>query len=162
RGTDLGLQNLVLVDPTTGAVRYREDKIPQAGMVMDQCPSWMGFKNWPAMAYSPETRAIYIPHHTTCANTTYTNVEKKPGGGGVGIGSATYYLPASSQGYSGALTAIEVSGKVLWQYRHRAPVVTSALTTGGGLVFAGTYDRYLFAFDAKTGAILWQLRAATS
>src|SRR5262249_33862811 len=39
---------------------------------------------------------------------------------------------------------------------------TAALATGGGLVFAGTYDRYLYAFDAKTGAILWQLRAATS
>ena len=33
------------------------------------------------------------------------------------------------------------------------------LTTGGGLVFAGgTNDRYFRAFDAETGAVLWEQR----
>jgi alcohol dehydrogenase (cytochrome c) len=159
---DLGIQNLVVVDPATGVLRYREEKIPKVGVPVDQCPASTGVKNWPAMAYSPETRAIYIPHMNACANAMFTDVEKKPGGGGMGAGRTTYYLHPSSDGNLGALTAIDLTGKVLWQHRHRAPFATAALATGGSLVFAGTYDRYLFAFDAKTGAVLWQLRAATS
>lgn len=160
--TDLGIQNLVVLDPATGAVRYHEDKIPKAGEPVDQCPASTGVKNWPSMAYSPETRAIYIPHMTACSHVTFSNVEKKPGGGGLGAGPTTYSLHPSSQGKLGALTAIDLSGKLLWQHREAAPFATAALATGGGLIFAGTYDRRLYAFDAKTGVVLWQLRAGTS
>ena len=32
------------------------------------------------------------------------------------------------------------------------------LPTAGGVVFAGTWDRYFRAFDDATGKVLWQLR----
>jgi alcohol dehydrogenase (cytochrome c) len=32
------------------------------------------------------------------------------------------------------------------------------LVTAGGLVFTGSYDRYLRAFDDRTGKVLWQMR----
>jgi alcohol dehydrogenase (cytochrome c) len=35
------------------------------------------------------------------------------------------------------------------------------LATGGGLVFNGGMDRYLRAFDADSGAVLWQTRLAS-
>ena len=163
RATDYGQQNILIVDPKTGTVRYREDKIPKADVPIDICPASTGFKNWPAMAYSPETRALYVPHMTACAKASYRDVEKKPGGGGIGAGPTTYYLPASAEGKAGALTAIEVtSGKVLWQRREAGPFTASALTTAGGLVFAGTYDRHLYAFEAKTGAVLWHTRTGSS
>lgn len=38
------------------------------------------------------------------------------------------------------------------------PVPNGVLVTGGGLVFSGALDAYLRAFDAKTGAELWQGR----
>ena len=42
-----------------------------------------------------------------------------------------------------------------FKYQNWGPV----LTTGGGLVFlGGTNDRYFRAFDAKTGAVLWEYR----
>jgi len=64
-------------------------------------------------------------------------------------------------------------GRVLWQSRVGTtediaplglplplgtPLVNGVLVTGGGLVFTGAMDAYLRAFDAKSGAELWQGR----
>jgi alcohol dehydrogenase (cytochrome c) len=43
----------------------------------------------------------------------------------------------------------------VWMYRQHAPVTTSTLPTGGNLVFEGTLDRKLLAFDATSGKLLW-------
>ena len=39
---------------------------------------------------------------------------------------------------------------------------TAALTTAGGVVIAGDWDRHVYAYDASTGTILGQTRLATS
>ncbi len=160
--TDFGLQNLVIVDPATGAVRYREETLPKPNQPVDQCPGPGGVKNWPAMAYSPDARALYIPFMTACSTSTFTDVEKRPGGGGLGMGPMTWYLPATSQGKLGGLTAVDTAGTILWQRHERAPFTTSVLATGGGLIFVGTYDRHILALDARNGRTLWQVRAPTS
>jgi alcohol dehydrogenase (cytochrome c) len=54
------------------------------------------------------------------------------------------------------------TGKVLWRQRVRTPYNTAALTTAGGLVFVGDWDRHFYAYDAQTGALLWQTRTPTS
>jgi len=43
-----------------------------------------------------------------------------------------------------------------------SPSNTAALTTGGGVVFGGDWDRHMYAYDATTGKILWQTRLPTS
>ena len=74
----------------------------------------------------------------------------------------------------GALVAVDLkAGRILWQAsvgttEDRAPfgvalatgtgLVNGVLVTGGGLVFTGAMDAYLRAFDARTGAELWQGR----
>jgi quinoprotein glucose dehydrogenase len=74
----------------------------------------------------------------------------------------------------GVLVAVDLkAGKILWQstvgtaeeknplglpMRWGTPLVNGVLVTGGGLVFTGALDAYLRAFDAKTGAELWQGR----
>src|SRR5207249_5003915 len=58
---DLGYQNTVEVNPNSGKVTYRPGKIPQIGVEVDMCPSTAGFKSWRAMAYSPQTEAMYLP-----------------------------------------------------------------------------------------------------
>jgi alcohol dehydrogenase (cytochrome c) len=40
--------------------------------------------------------------------------------------------------------------------------MTGALTTGGGLVFAGDFGRYIHGYDVQTGEELWKTRLATS
>jgi quinoprotein glucose dehydrogenase len=79
----------------------------------------------------------------------------------------------------GTLTAVDLrAGKILWESRlgtteERAPfgvarkmgfpTLGGSLVTAGGLVFIGsTGDRYLRAFDAQSGAELWQGRLPTT
>jgi alcohol dehydrogenase (cytochrome c) len=87
-------------------------------------------------------------------------VEKVEGGGGVGKrgSSVQYTLPASGEN-GGEFLAMDVnSGKVLWRHRHQTPFTSAALTTGGGLVVAGDYDRYLHIYDATSGEELFTSR----
>jgi alcohol dehydrogenase (cytochrome c) len=52
--------------------------------------------------------------------------------------------------------------KEVWSKEQRAVFLTAALTTGGGVVFAGDLDRYFRAYDVRTGDVLWQTRLGTS
>ncbi len=74
----------------------------------------------------------------------------------------------------GALVAVDLkAGKILWQssvgtaedraplgmaFNFGTPLSNGVLITAGGLVFTGAMDAYLRAFDAKSGAELWQGR----
>src|SRR5262245_7030852 len=74
----------------------------------------------------------------------------------------------------GVLAAVDLkAGKILWQstvgttedraplgvaFHWGTPLVNGVVVTGGGLVFTGAMDAYLRAFDAKSGAELWQGR----
>jgi quinoprotein glucose dehydrogenase len=74
----------------------------------------------------------------------------------------------------GVLVAVDLkAGKILWQstvgtsedlaplglpFPWGSPLFSGVLVTGGGLVFTGAMDAYLRAFEAKTGAELWQGR----
>ena len=55
------------------------------------------------------------------------------------------------------LRAIDIAtGREVWRYSQRAPNAGSALATGGNLVFHGDLNRRFRAFDAETGAVLWE------
>jgi len=54
------------------------------------------------------------------------------------------------------------TGKVLWRQRTPSPSNTAALSTAGGVVFGGDWDRHMYAYDATAGKILWQTRLPTS
>ena len=74
----------------------------------------------------------------------------------------------------GVLVAVDLkAGTILWQstmgtmedlaplglpFSWGTPVASGVLVTQGGLVFSGALDAYLRAFDARTGAELWQGR----
>lgn len=160
--TDMGYQNLVDLDKKTGKVTYRPDKVPQIGKPLDHCPHISGLHSWRAMAYHPETRALYFPLQLGCNTITYTDVKKVEGGGGVGIGAWKVYLHPSSEGNLGEFVAMDLSGKILWRLRQRATYNSTTLTTAGGLVFTGDWNRYIHAIDARTGELLWQTRAGAS
>jgi alcohol dehydrogenase (cytochrome c) len=73
-----------------------------------------------------------------------------------------YFHPESS-GNLGELAAINaVPGQIMWVTRQRAPFNSATLTTGGGLVFVGDWNRYFTAYDAASGKLLWQNRLTTS
>ena len=58
----------------------------------------------------------------------------------------------------GTLTAIDLKngGKILWQQKTNESLIGGVLATAGGLVFTGEGNGDFSAFDAKTGARLWQ------
>jgi alcohol dehydrogenase (cytochrome c) len=64
-----------------------------------------------------------------------------------------------SDGKYGRLEAINlVTREVVWTERQRAPQTTGALATAGGIVFSGSLDRYIRAYDDSNGKMLWQTR----
>ncbi len=163
--TDLGYQTILDVDSRTGKVTYRPGKIPYIGDEVDMCPSTSGFKSWRAMAFSPQTNALYIPLTLNCEKAVFGAEAggKAVGGGGAGpVRRRDYKLPQAG-GNLGEFLAMDIaSGKVLWRHRTAAPSNTAALTTAGGLVFGGDWDRHMYAYDSATGRILWQTRLPTS
>ena len=163
RATDLGYQNLVDVDPRTGRATYRPGMIQEVGKEVFFCPSTGGFKSFRAMAYHPATRALYVPLNVHCETGAFLPVERREGGGGNGQvrGRLNHFHPKSPDQLGEFLAMRAGTGEVLWRQRRRAPYNTAALTTGGGLVFMGTWDRYIFAYDAETGVQLWQSRLPT-
>ena len=159
--TDLGIQTLVDVDPVTFKPKYRPGMAPKRGEYLDFCPGPDG-KTWPSIGYSPDTQAFYIQHAMTCMSHLYSDVEKVPGGGGVGTAPFKARPHQTADGKLGRLLALTTTGKTLWDHRQRTLFTAGALTTAGGLVFIGDLDRYIKAFDARTGALLWQTRASTT
>ncbi len=160
---DVGYQNLVDVDRETGEVTYRPELIPEIGVEINMCPSTSGFKSWRAMSYDPNTGALYIPMTMNCELATFGPVERVLGGGGAGPVRRINTLHPYSGGNLGELMVIDVrEGDIMWRHRTLSPMNTAALATGGGVVFAGDYDRYVYAYEARTGRILWQTRLPTS
>ena len=160
---DLGYQNLLDVNPKTGKAVYRADKLPQAGVEIGFCPSTGGFKSLRSMAYHPQTEAFYIPLNLTCQRGTFNAVARVPGGGGSGGGRRLNLPhPESPDGVGEFLAMSARTGRVLWRHRTRTPPNTSALTTAGGLVIEGNWDRTLYFHDATSGKVLFRTRLPSS
>ncbi len=158
-------QNVFLgLDPVTGRPEIDPDRKPGSGRSARFCPGIHGGKNWPPIAFSPETRMIYVPaNNNLCGElmgaeeVTYT-----AGRGFTGTvrGQRSGEPPmVPGADHFGEVQAWNVdTGERVWTHEYpRSPNWGGMLATGGGLVFAGgTNDRKVHAFDAETGALLWE------
>jgi alcohol dehydrogenase (cytochrome c) len=117
------------------------------------CPSTSGFKNSRQMAYNPATKAFYIPMSLNCSTRVYTAGNGEEYGGEC---CRINLFHPDSKGDAGQVLALDVFGKQLWSYRQAAQLSSPAMTTAGGLVFVGDTDRYMMAFDAVNGKLLWK------
>ncbi len=155
RALDMGYQDQVNVDAATGRASYRPRMVQKTGEPIYFCPGTGGLKTLRAMAYHPATQAVYIPLMLTCEKATF----------GMSSGAVTredFFHPKSNDNL-GEFVALDLrSGKPLWTQRRRAPYNTAALTTAGGVIFIGTWDRYALAYSAKTGKQLWEARLPTT
>ena len=164
RADDLGYQTLFNLNKNNGKLTYRPDMVPKPGVEVSFCPSVFGFKNWRAMAYSPDTQAFYIPIHMSCNDATFSEMERKDGGGGNGpMNRAAHYHPARPNHNLGEFLAMDMkTGRVLWRHETATPMNSAALATAGGLAIAGDWDRNLYVHDATSGKLLFQARLSTA
>ena len=157
---DLGFQNLVsAIDPTTGEKTVNPAVQPDAGQPKFICPNSFGARNWPATALNPETQVLYVAILENCADFIYSpRSGDQTAKGGLDVRFVPR-VPVGHDGNFGRVAALDLRKRqVLWTHRQRNPLASSALATGGGLLFEGDVDRYFYAFDQSTGKILWQTR----
>jgi alcohol dehydrogenase (cytochrome c) len=158
-GTPFVKQNVFKsLDPKTGRPNVDPARQPGTGKEAEFCPSHWGGKNWPPIAFSPKTRFIYIPaNENLCSTIVGRPITYTAGRAFTGATSRMWMVPGAD--HVGEVQAWNVdTGKRVWTHTF----ATSAnwgpmLATGGGLVFSGgTNDRKFRAFDATTGAVLWE------
>jgi alcohol dehydrogenase (cytochrome c) len=157
---DLGYQNVGYVDREKGQLAYKLEMIPK----LDEPLEWCGnVRNWPSMAYHPETQAVYVPASgLSCGTSVYSLMDQVEGGGGRWYGERTVSRRASPLNpfpNSGQFIAMDIkTGKVLWRTEMKRGSASAALTTGGGLAIIGDSDRNLYVIDAATGKALFKTR----
>ena len=54
-----------------------------------------------------------------------------------------------------------LTGKEVWSWKNDHPMLSSLLTTAGGLVFAGKPTGEFVSFDARSGELLWQFQTGS-
>jgi len=146
------------IDPRTGRPDVDPARKPGTGKSADFCPSHWGGKNWPPIAFSPKTRMIYIPaNENLCGEMIGSEVTYTAGRTYMGGTNRIYLAPGAD--HIGEVQAWNVdTGARVWT--HTFPKSANwgpTLATSGGVVFAGgTNDRMFRAFDAATGALLWE------
>jgi PQQ-dependent dehydrogenase (methanol/ethanol family) len=142
---------------------------PKAGEKTLVCPAIDGGHSWNAGSYSPQTKLFYRIANEWCMDLT---VLPEDGGTNVTAGSTKRVTEPFAQPYfaaewvgtnppgdevHGRLTARNpLTGEIAWEKRYDIIPHSALLTTGGGLLFNGTYDGFVEAIDANTGEVLWR------
>jgi alcohol dehydrogenase (cytochrome c) len=151
------------LDPKTGRPEIDEARKPGTGKTAEFCPSLWGGKDWPPVAYSPQTRMLYIPaNDNLCSELTGEVPKYVPGERYMGVAKHAIKMVAGAD-HIGELQAWDIeTGKKVWTTNLPSFNWGPVLATGGGLLFAGgTNDRMFRAFDAKSGKILWEFPTAS-
>ncbi|WP_294263652.1 methanol/ethanol family PQQ-dependent dehydrogenase [uncultured Sphingomonas sp.] len=160
------------VSKTTWASGYTKDGKPiyidanrpgppttEKGTTVFSAPSFLGGKNWMPMAYSQQTGLFYIPSNEWGMDIWNEPIAYKKGAAYLGAG---FTIKPLYEDHIGVLRAMDpMTGKIVWEYKNKAPLWGGVLTTAGNLVFTGTPEGYLKAFDAKTGKELWKFNTGS-
>lgn len=143
KGTSVDGRPMVLpgLDPTPGGTKV--------------CPGLSGGHNWEATAYSPLTGLFYFSSTDGCQtfNRHDTNFVE---GQRYQLGGAR---DAPGERSKGSFLAMDpATGKIKWRFSMVQHPSGGAMTTAGGLVFAGDRFGNLIAFHASTGEVLWRFQ----
>lgn len=136
-----------------------EAKEGKKGTSVFTIPSFLGGKNWMPMAYSPKTGYFYVPSNDWGMDIWNEPITYKKGAAYLGAG---FTIKPIHDDHIGVLRAMDPkTGKIVWEQKNVAPLWGGVLTTAGDLVFTGTPEGYLKAFDAQTGEELWKFQTGS-
>ena len=148
-------------DRATGElIRFSEAMVPQENMWVlptkdgaRMLPGANGGVEWSPMAINPKLRLAYAANlHQPM---TYHVEEAKYPGGKLWLGGAFKVIAAEKQW--GRLAAVNLdTGKMAWKFDTDQPLIGGVLATAGDLVFNGEGNGLFRAFNARTGAKLWE------
>jgi len=124
-------------------------------------PGALGATNYYAPSYSSRTGLFYV---STWVNTynVFTKFSQEyeagkqflgglPRGGRTGTGG-----PQEEDPY-GAVRALDPkTGEMKWEFKMTTLTTSGLLTTASDLLFTGGLEGYIFALDARNGAMLWK------
>jgi quinohemoprotein ethanol dehydrogenase len=118
-------------------------------------PAPTGAHNWHSMSFSPDTGLLYIPYMQLAMS-----YSKQAGGGSLGGSVTMSMVKQDPEDGKGALLAYDpIEQKVRWKVQHPLYWNGGTMATAGGLVFQGTADGLIYAYDARNGKQLWQFPA---
>lgn len=130
---------------------------------LESVPGPFGAHNWQSMSYSPKTGLAYIP----AQNVPLTMVDDQKWSQGsltagqpmnaIGwnLGKMLIPAPPVSKPFGRLVAWDPVHQKAAWTQDYVSPWNGGTLATAGGLVFQGTADGRLVAYDAASGEKLW-------
>jgi PQQ-dependent dehydrogenase (methanol/ethanol family) len=150
------------LDPKTG----RPEMIPEARYLREPAlvsPGPLGAHNWYPMSFNPQTGLVYFPildtsyryeHETKFEfrdrswNTGVTRTAAKPN-------EATVAASAKSTGGAALIAWDPVNQREAWRVKYERAGNGGTLSTASNLLFQGSVDGYLNAYDAANGERLW-------
>lgn len=139
-------------------------------------PASVGGHNWQPMAYNAEAGLVYIPALEAAqefstpalyqpADSPHWNLGQAEGASkAMALGGIPQALVEGALKHlvRGTLIAWDpVSQTKRWHVRHDTPWNGGVLTTASGLLFQGTGDHRLVAYDASSGERLWETPTGT-
>ncbi len=172
-GRFISAKNYVDVNWTTGYdANGRPAEVPEARATdkpYDAIPGPYGGHNWQSMSFNPQTGLVYVPAQNVPANLMddkrWRFNASAPGAIQSNTGWNTGKIVGSASPANkpfGRLIAWDpVQQKAAWTQEYVAPWNGGTLTTAGNLVFQGTSDGRLIAYDARNGDKLWETPTGT-
>lgn len=132
-------------------------------------PGPFGAHNWHSMSFNPQTGLVYIPAQgipiVVEDETDWEYNQNKTAGVhnnlGWNLGIVLSATPPASKPFGHLLAWDPVKQEAAWKVDHIAPWNGGTLTTAGNLVFQGSADGRLVAYNAQTGEKLWETPTST-
>ena len=128
-------------------------------------PTPIGAHSWVPMAYSRQTKLVYIPAidlKVTYDDRGITPQNWKRKGGmalDYGVNTALAFPPGNEESASSLVAWDPVQQREIWRVKTPIHFNGGVMATGGNLVFQGQMDSKFNAYDARSGQLLWSYDA---
>ena len=133
---------------------------PRIGQTIFTCPAFFGGDNWWSFALDERLQRVFVPTMRTCMKLSGEQPPKVVHNGAAALDEGFAVEPVPGAFGWGALQAFDLrTGARVWSQETKFPWTDGTLSTAGDLVFSGTPDQKFYAFDARTGKVLWTFLA---